>query len=55
MKKVIIGILILIAIVGLIIFGVNKFKNTKTFELDYPEELPYKYFVMYSGDKAGVN
>ena len=54
MKKVIIGILILIAVVGLIIFGVNKFKNTKTFELDYPEELPYKYFVMYSGDKAGV-
>ena len=54
MKKVIIGICILIVVVGIIIFGVNKFKKTKNFELDYPEEFVYQYFVMYSGEKAGV-
>ena len=54
MKKVIIGICILIVVIGIIIFSVNRLNKSKVFELDYPEELPYQYFVMYSGDKAGV-
>lgn len=54
MKKVVIVICILIVVIGAIIFGVSKMNKSKNFELDYPEELPYKYFVMYSGEKAGV-
>ena len=54
MKKIIIGICILIIIIGIIIFGVNKMRSSKNFELDYPEEFVYQYFVMYSGEKAGV-
>lgn len=54
MKKVIIGICIVVIIIGIIVFAVNRINASKNFELDYPEELTYKYFVMYSGDKAGV-
>ena len=53
MKKVVIGICI-IAIIVIVIFGVSRKKSIKNFELDYPEELVYQYFVMYSGENAGV-
>ena len=55
MKKVIIGICVVIIIVGIIVFlATTKFGKSKVFELDYPEEIAYQYFVLYSGDKAGV-
>ena len=54
MKKIVIGICIVAIIIGIIIFGKSRIQSTKTFELDYPEELIYQYFVMYSGKTAGV-
>lgn len=54
MKKVVIGICIAIVVIGIIVFGISRKNKNKNFELDYPEELVYQYFAMYSGDKAGV-
>ena len=54
MKKVVIGICILIVVIAIVVFTMTKLNKTKPFELDYPEELVYQYFVMYSGDNAGV-
>lgn len=54
MKKVVIGIGIVIIVIGIFVFGISRRNSSKVFELDYPEDLVYQYFVMYSGDKAGV-
>lgn len=53
MKKVVVGICIIV-IIGIVIFVASRMQSTKIFELDYPEELIYQYFVMYSGENAGV-
>ena len=55
MKKIIIGIIILILVILIAIFVINRGNKPKNFELDYPQEFAYQYFVMYSRDnKAGV-
>lgn len=55
MKKVIIGVCVFLVIIAIISFVlVNRMNKSKIFELDYPEDLIYQYFVMYSGDKSGV-
>ena len=54
MKKAIVGVCVvsIILIIGFLFFY-NKNKSS-TFELDYPQDLVYQYFVMYSGEMAGV-
>ena len=54
MKKLIIVVFIIVIVVGILVYDLTRKNSSKNFELDYPEELVYQYFVMYSGDKAGV-
>ena len=54
MKKLIIVVSIIVIVVGIVVFVLSRKGSSKDFELDYPEEFSYQYFVLYSGDKAGV-